>query len=248
MVSRYRGQVDPEGLLIAIPALNESDTVADVIASVRSAVPGATVLVIDDGSIDDTAKCAAEAGALVARLPFNVGVGGAMRTAFLFARENGFQAVVQVDADGQHDPAYIQSLMARLDSADVVVGSRFSADNSYAVRGPRKWAMSMLSSVMSKVTGSSLTDTTSGFRAAGPEAIELFARTYPSQYLGDTVESLVIAARAGLDVAEVPVAMLPRQGGSPSHGPLRSTLYLGRALLALTVALTRRPEPEQYLS
>ena len=247
-VSGYRGPVDPAGLLIAIPALNESDTVADVVASVKAAVPEATILVIDDGSTDGTAEHAKDAGAAVAQLPFNVGVGGAMRTAFLFARENGFQAVVQVDADGQHDPAYIWSLISKLDAADVVVGSRFSEDGSYSVRGPRKWAMSVLSSVMSQVTGAPLTDTTSGFRAAGPQAIELFARTYPSEYLGDTVESLVIASRAGLEVAEVPVQMQPRQGGSPSHGPLRSTLYLGRALLALMVAVTRRPDPEQYIS
>lgn len=247
-MSGYRGQVDPAGLLIAIPALNESDTVTDVVASVKAAVPEATVLVIDDGSTDDTAERAADAGAAVAQLPFNVGVGGAMRTAFLFARENGYRAVVQVDADGQHDPAYIQSLLSGLDSADVVVGSRFSQDSSYSVRGPRKWAMNVLSAVLSKVTGSTLTDTTSGFRAAGPQAIELFARTYPSEYLGDTVESLIIASRAGLDVAEVPVQMQPRQGGSPSHGPMRSTLYLGRALLALMVAVTRKPDPEQSLS
>lgn len=227
-------------LLVAIPALNEQETVADVIRSVQRAVPEATVLVVDDGSADDTAALAAAAGAEVAILPFNVGVGGAMRTAFLFAKVHGYGVVVQVDADGQHDPSAIPELVAALEAADVAIGARFAGGSSYQVRGPRKWAMVVLSKTLSRVARTRLTDTTSGFRAAGPAAIDLFARHYPSEYLGDTVESLVIAARAGLTVRQVPVDMRPRQGGSPSQGPVKSALYLGRAGLALGAALSRR--------
>ncbi len=227
-------------LLVAIPALNERETVADVIRGVQQAVPEATVLVVDDGSSDDTAALAAAAGAEVAILPFNVGVGGAMRTAFLFAKVHGYTVVVQVDADGQHDPAAIPALVDALDTADVAIGARFAGSGSYQVRGPRKWAMVVLSKTLSRVARTRLTDTTSGFRAAGPAAIDLFARHYPSEYLGDTVESLVIAARAGLTIRQVPVDMRPRQGGSPSQGPMKSALYLGRAGLALGAALSRR--------
>ena len=226
--------------LVAIPALNEAATIAQVIVDVRAAVPDAEILVVDDGSTDTTGAEARRAGALVVTMPFNVGVGGAMRTAFLYARDQGFAAVVQVDADGQHVAACIPALVEALDSSSVVVGSRF-ATNDYQVRGPRRWAMGLLAGALSRVCGTQLTDTTSGFRASDPSAIALFARHYPAEYLGDTVESLVLAARAGLTVREVPVGMRPRQGGAASHSPVRATLYLGRAMLALYVALTRRP-------
>ncbi len=225
--------------LVAIPALNEAATIAAVIAEVHRVDPGAHVLVIDDGSHDDTRGVAERAGAQVVQMPFNVGVGGAMRTAFLFAVRNDFDAVVQVDADGQHVAEHIPELVAALDHASVAVGARFAG--GYEVRGPRRWAMSTLARSLSRVCGATLTDTTSGFRAADRQAIALFAAHYPAEYLGDTVESLVLAARAGLVVTEVPVRMRSRQGGRPSQSPVRSVLYLGRAMLALYVALARRP-------
>jgi glycosyltransferase involved in cell wall biosynthesis len=237
--------------LVAIPALNEEATIAAVVHEVRSAVPAATVLVVDDGSVDGTATLAREAGARVLTLPFNVGVGGAMRTAFLYAQRNHFDAVVQVDADGQHVAAHIPDLLAGLDEASVVIGSRFG-DGHYPVRGPRRWAMALLASALGRACRTHLTDTTSGFRAADRRAIALFARHYPAEYLGDTVESLVIAARSGLRVREVPVTMRSRQGGAASQSPVRASLYLGRAVLALYVALgtpsaAREPDADALL-
>ena len=225
-------------VLIAIPAFNEADTVADVVRDVREHRPDDTVLLIDDGSQDDTAALARQQGAQVVRLPFNCGVGAAMRTAFLYAQRHDFDAVVQVDADGQHDPASIKALLEALQSASVVVGAR---GDSYPVTGPRRWAMKVLAAALTRITGTHLTDVTSGFRAADRGAIELYAGNYPSEYLGDTVESLVIASRAGLTVAQVDVVMRPRQGGHSSQGTLMSTAYLSRALLALVVAVTHRP-------
>lgn len=227
-------------VLVAVPALDEEETVANVVADVRRTHPDAVVVVVDDGSRDSTARAAAEAGAVVLQLPFNVGVGGAMRTAFLYAERYGFDAVVQVDADGQHDPAYIDRLLAALETSSVVIGARFAGTGDYTVRGPRRWAMKLLARSLSRVTGTELTDTTSGFRASDRRAIALFAAHYPAEYLGDTVESLVLAARAGLSVVQVPVAMRVRQGGRASQNPLRAGLYLGRSLLALVVALARR--------
>jgi glycosyltransferase involved in cell wall biosynthesis len=227
-------------VLIAVPAWNEEATVGAVVRELQQHVPDADVLVIDDGSTDGTSREARAAGAMVVVLPFNVGVGGAMRTAFLHAARSDYDAVVQVDADGQHDPSCVRALVDGLDGASVVVGSRFGPGQSYVARGPRRWAMRLLSWALSRVARSRLTDTTSGFRAADRRAIQLFARHYPAEYLGDTIDSLVIAARAGLVIREVPVLMRLRQGGRPSHAPFKATLYLGRSVLALGVALTRR--------
>lgn len=226
-------------VLVVIPAWNESESVAVVIGEVVRAVPSAGILVVDDGSRDRTAEVARAAGATVARLPFNLGVGGAMRTGFRYAYSEGYDVVIQVDADGQHDPASIPALIARLTTADLVLGVRFSGVGDYQVRGPRRWAMGFLSVTLSAVAGHRLSDTTSGFRASGPRAIEVFTRLYPAEYLGDTVEALVIAARSGLIIDEVPVAMRPRLGGTPSSNPLRASGYLARAVLALLFALIR---------
>ena len=227
--------------LIVLPALNEEDSVAAVVREVREKLPGVTCLVVDDGSTDRTAERAASAGAVVASLPYNIGVGGAMRLGFVYALEQGFDNVVQVDADGQHDPANVLSLVAALATNDIVLGARFAGEGDYAVGGPRRWAMVFLASVLSRVAKTKLTDTTSGFRASGPRAVRLFAAHYPAEYLGDTIESLVIAARSGCRIAQVPVSMRKRTTGTPSHNPVKSAVYLGRAGLALIFALLRPP-------
>lgn len=226
--------------LIVLPAWNEECNVGDVVAEVRREIPDCGVLVVDDGSADRTTQRAREAGAEVARLAVNLGVGGAMRTGFRYALARGYDVVVQVDADGQHDPAEVKRLIALLGEADLVIGARFAGRGDYRVRGPRQWAMKVLSLVMSKIAKERLTDVTSGFKAAGPRAIALFARQYPAEYLGDTLEALVLATRAGLVVKQVPVVMRERQGGTPSHGPWKAAVYLVRAGLALLLALVRR--------
>jgi len=219
--------------LVAIPAWNEEGSIADVIEKVRLNQPSVDVLVVDDGSLDGTAHVAREAGATVVSLPFNVGVGGAMRTAFLHARREGYTALVQVDADGQHDPADLDRLLAGLTDADIVVGTRFHPESMYFVGGPRRWAMVLLSRALSIMNRGRISDPTSGFRSAGPRAIELFAVDYPADYLGDTVGSLAIAIRKGLTISEAPVTMYFRQFGRPSKNALWSALYLGRATLAI---------------
>lgn len=221
------------GELIAIPAWNEEASITDVISMVKQHRPQADVLVVNDGSTDQTASRAAQAGAAVITLPFNVGVGGAMRTAFLYAQRGGYTALVQVDADGQHDPADVDRLLEALGEADVVVGTRFHPDSTYFVGGPRRWAMVLLSKALSRMNRSRISDPTSGFRSAGPSAIKLFAVEYPAEYLGDTVGSLAIAIRRGLVIREEPVTMYFRQFGRPSKNALWSALYLGRATLAI---------------
>lgn len=225
--------------LVVVPAFNEEEAVAGVIREIREKASWADVVVVDDGSRDRTAEVARAAGARVLRLPFNLGVGGAMRAGFRYALSEGYDVVVQVDADGQHDPGDLHRLVELLVSADLVMGARFAGEGEYEARGPRRWAMGFLRVVLSRIAGTPLTDTTSGFRASGPRAVRLFAEHYPAEYLGDTIEALVIAVRAGCVVKQVPVAMRQRAGGTPSHNFLKSAVYLGRAVLALLFALIR---------
>ncbi len=232
-------RVAPGELLVVLPAWNEQDSVARVVREVRAAQPEAHVLVVDDGSTDATAERAAAAGAMVMRLPFNLGVGGAMRAGYRYAFERGFAAVVQVDADGQHDAAEIAHLLAVPD-ADIVIGSRFAGRGDYAVRGPRRWAMRLLSRGLTSIVGTAVTDPTSGFRLVHRRALALFAEHYPEEYLGDTVEALVIAHRAGLTITQVPVAMRPRANGVASTNPYRSAVYLLRVVVAVGLAMVRR--------
>jgi len=231
----------PRKILIAIPAWNEVLSIEGVIAEIIKHRPDVDILVVNDGSTDATAEVAQGAGATVVNLPFNVGVGGAMRTAFLYAQREGYDCVVQVDADGQHEPAELDRLIAGLDSCDIVVGTRFHPNSTYHVRGPRRWAMRLLSRTLSRMAKTPITDPTSGFRSAGVRAIQLFSGNYPAEYLGDTVGSLAIAIRTGLKIEEVPVTMYFREYGRPSKNALWSALYLGRASLAIVVNSLKRP-------
>jgi glycosyltransferase involved in cell wall biosynthesis len=230
----------PDRVLIIVPAWNEARNVGTTVREIRSVSPQYDVAVIDDGSSDETARVAREAGATVLTLPFNLGVGGAMRTGFTYAHRHGYQRAIQVDADGQHNPADIEKVLAGLDHCDISIGARFADVGDYAVRGPRRWAMLFLARVVSGVAKTKLTDVTSGFRAAGPRAIDQYVKYYPAEYLGDTLDSLVAACHAGLTVTQVPVAMRPRVHGVPSQGPIGSSVYLLRSVFALNLALIRR--------
>jgi len=184
------GRVDR--VLVIIPALNEEATVAEVVASVSGHLD-ADILVVDDGSRDLTAERAVAAGATVLRHPFNLGVGAALRTGFQYARDEGYQIAVQLDADGQHDPAAIATLLAALDDADFVIGSRFGGTASYDVGRTRRRAMRLLQFTMRLLSGRTFTDTSSGFRAfsrpasllarAGGPVTRLVQRQATNRYL-----------------------------------------------------------------
>ncbi|WP_416973288.1 glycosyltransferase family 2 protein [Streptomyces sp. 4F14] len=233
--------IDGKRVLIIMPAWNESEGVADVIKEVYATLPGVDIVVVDDGSGDETAKVAQGAGATVMKLPYNLGVGGAMRAGYKFAHDRGYDIAIQVDADGQHDPRNVPELIARLDAgADLVMGARFAGTGEYEARGPRRWAMLVLAFWLSKMARTKLTDVTSGFRACGPDLIDAFARWYPVEYLGDTVESTIAVVRAGYKVEQVPVAMRARTTGTPSQSPWKATMYLGRIGMILLLAFSRR--------
>ncbi|PTT68613.1 glycosyltransferase family 2 protein [Arthrobacter sp. HMWF013] len=223
-----------------MPAWNEAESIGNTIREVFDFGPPCDVLVVDDGSRDSTAELARKAGATVIQLPFNMGVGGAMRTGFKYAKKNGYQQVIQVDADGQHDPRDIQAVLDGLKNADIAIGARFADKGDYAVKGPRKWAMNVLAWTISRISGTRLTDVTSGFRAANTKAMRQYVDHYPAEYLGDTIDSLVVAIRSGCTVQQVGVSMRERQGGAPSHDPVKAAIYLGRSGLALIFALTRK--------
>ena len=225
-------------LLVIVPALNEEDAIAGVVAGARRAL-SAAVVVVDDGSTDATGAVARSAGAVVLRHPFNLGVGAAVRTGLRYAVEHGYETVLQLDGDGQHDPADGVALLARLQDGDVdiVVGSRF--EYGYEVGRSRRLVMRLLAGVVSRRLGTPVTDTTSGFRAFGRKAVEHFARVYPADWLSDTVEALLLAADAGLAVAEVPVHMRPRETGTASTNRVTGAFHVARLLLV--VAVHRRP-------
>lgn len=226
--------------LVIMPAWNESEAIGNTIAEVLEFGPACDVLVVDDGSRDDTARVARAAGATVVQLPFNMGVGGAMRTGFKYAKMHGYKQVIQVDADGQHDPRDIKAVLDGLRDADIAIGARFADAGNYTVRGPRKWAMNVLAWTISRLAKTKLTDVTSGFRAANAKAIRQYLDHYPAEYLGDTIDSLVVAIRSGCTVRQVGVSMRERQGGTPSHDPIKAAIYLGRSGMALLFALTRK--------
>lgn len=222
-------------VLVILPAYNEARSVGGVVDEVRTWLPDVDVLVVDDGSSDGTATTAAAHGASVLRLPYNMGVGGAMRAGYRYAARMGYSAAVQVDADGQHDPQEVPALLEALQHADVVIGARFAGEGDYRVRGPRRWAMRGLAWSVSRRVRTNLTDVTSGFRACNSDAVRLFAAHYPAEYLGDTVEALLIAQTAGLRVRQVPARMRVREQGVSSQNTWRACLYLVRTVMAITV-------------
>jgi glycosyltransferase involved in cell wall biosynthesis len=224
-----------------VPAFNEEGCIADVIGEIRAFDPGLEVVVIDDGSIDATSREARAAGAHVLKLPFNLGIGGAVQTGFRYAHENDFDLAVRVDGDGQHDPAQLRAVVDPVlrDEVDIAVGSRYLALNGgYRSSATRRVGIRILANTVSVLTRQRITDPTSGFQALNRKAINLFAADYPHDY--PEVEGLVMLIRHRLRFSEVPVAMRPRAAGKSSIGALSSVYYMVKVLLALFVGSFRR--------
>jgi glycosyltransferase involved in cell wall biosynthesis len=218
--------------LAVVPAHDEAGTVAEVVRAVSTL--GLPVVVVDDGSGDATFAEARRAGAAVVRLPANLGVGAALRTGFRYAVARGHDRVIQVDADLQHDPASIPALLAAADDgAQLVIGSRFTA-GGYRVPRLRRLVMRLLSSVVSRRVGQRIDDVTSGFRVVSQPLLGAFAEDYPAEYLGDTVEAIIMAHRLGSTITQVPVGMAPRGGGRGTP-PLHAAAHVARTLMALLV-------------
>ena len=227
-----------------VPARNEEGAIGGVVREIRAFDPGLDVVVVDDGSTDGTAELAASAGAIVLRLPFNLGIGGAVQTGFKYALDHGYDVAVRLDGDGQHDPAELPKLTGPLlrGEADIVVGSRF-ADPDPAYRPPlaRRIGIGFFAAVVSLLVRQKVTDTTSGFQALNARGIRLFAADYPHDY--PEVEATVMVVRHRLRLLEVPVRMREREHGRSSITALRSVYYMVKVLLALVVGMFRRTSP-----
>lgn len=229
--------------LVIIPALNEERSISKVVDELR--LLKLDVLVVDDGSKDKTRERAVESGAIVLSLPFNLGVGGALRTGFKFAVANGYDAIIQVDADGQHLPAEVEKLLkaASESDADLIIGSRFisAVNNSeLSVSLVRRSAMKLMAAVASKATGTKLTDTTSGFRLIRNPLLTAFSQQFATNYLGDTFEALIAAGRAGYRVQEVPVDMQDRLFGVSSASLLQAVAFFFKAFAVAFLRLQPR--------
>ncbi len=228
--------------LAVVPAFNEAATVGGVVERLHEVRPDFDVLVIDDGSLDDTAALAERAGARVLRHPYNLGIGGAVQSGFLFASEQRYDHVVQVDGDGQHEPGEIDRLFAVMDEhpeVDVVCGSRFlSPDMRYPAPFSRRTGIHVFALLLSRLVDGRVSDPTSGFRLYNRRAIKLFARDYPHDF--PEVEAVLMLHHHRLRMLETPVLMYSRGGGASSLNAGKSAYYMVKVLLSLFVGLARR--------
>lgn len=229
--------------LAIIPAWQEEKAIADVVAGVRRYIPN--VLVVDDCSADRTGEVAKAAGAQVVRHPINLGYGGAVLTGFLFAERQGYEKVVYLDADGQHDPADIPRLLAGLKSADICIGSRFMGEAGYKMPFLRLLGNQLFGKIAQKLAGCKITDCTSGFRAVSKKGMQF----YNSPQCPDDVfdaDMLVLAARSGCEITNAQVTMRANTTGKSMHGGIvKPLLYIARMMVGLLCAAThtRKSKP-----
>jgi glycosyltransferase involved in cell wall biosynthesis len=226
--------------LAIVPAYNEEQNVGRVIDELRAFDPGLDIVVVSDGSVDRTTEVAAEHGAHVVSLPFNLGIGGAVQTGFQYAHEQGYELVVRCDGDGQHIPAELSKVLAPVlaGEADIAVGSRFAGGEGYRSSATRRVGIRLLALIVSAIARQRVTDTTSGFQALNRKALDLFAADYPHDY--PEVEGMVMTIKHRLRLREVPVEMREREHGRSSITALRSIYYMVKVLVALFVGLFRR--------
>jgi glycosyltransferase involved in cell wall biosynthesis len=225
-------------VLIVIPTFNEEKSIELVVSDIKTNYSNANILIVDDGSTDSTAQVIENLPVESISLPFNMGVGAAMRAGFLYAVRNDYSCVVQVDADGQHLGSEIVKLidLQKLNNSEIVIGSRFGSEERYRIEFVKIIPIKIISRLISIFLGQKLTDPTSGFRLICNRALTYFADNYPPEYLGDTLESLIQAKRNGFKISEITVRMKPRIMGTPSQNLFKSGAYLMRALLIILFA------------
>ena len=227
--------------LIIMPAYNEAANLPRVIPEVRAAAPGYDLVVIDDGSCDNTASIAAELGAEVVSLPVNLGYGGAVQTGFRYAVYKGYDLGVVIDADGQHDPAGIHVLAEAVaqGAADVAIGSRFRGQVHYRLPWVRRLGMRLFAWIVSRITGREVTDTTSGFQALNNDALRFFATdNYPMDY--PDADTLLILYYAGFRVVEAPMTVRERLSGVSMHSGWKPFYYVAKMWLAIAMVILRQ--------
>jgi hypothetical protein len=227
-------------ILVIVPAYNEEGSIRDVILDLRKNFPEGDVVVVNDGSLDRTSDVARSLGAGVIDVPYNLGIGGAMQTGFVYAMTRGYDAAIQFDGDGQHRADQIPKILAphQKGGADLVVGSRFLSEGGFTSSIQRRMGAKILSFVVSSLIGKKITDTTSGFRVYGRNAIAFFSFLYPEDY--PEVEVFILAHKKGLSIEEVPAEMGPRMLGKSSITVPKAVYYMVKVLLAIFVDLLKR--------
>lgn len=220
-------------VLVIIPAFNEEKSLPAVIKQIKKFNPAVDIVVINDGSKDNTYQVAKAEGVIAIDLPYNLGIGGAMQTGYLYACHNDYDVAVQIDADGQHNPADLPKLLIALKDGkgDMVVGSRYVAKTDYKSTRARRTGMVFFSTLIKLITGYRIKDTTSGYRAVNKKVIGVFAHKYPTDY--PEVEVLVMLKKLNFKIIEVPVQMENRQAGHSSITPLKGIYYMVKVTLAL---------------
>lgn len=227
-------------LLVIIPAYNESSRIGQVVASIRSVMPDADIVVINDGSRDDTVAVARRAGAIVVAHPFNMGYGVAIQTGYKYALAHDYDYLVQIDGDGQHDPGHIPELLevVRNGKADFVLGSRFLSGESYRPPLIRRLGMGFFRKIVTLVIRQPMTDCTSGYQAFNREVMRFFAGDlFPCDY--PDADVLISLHLAGFRIREVPVRMYANAAGKSMHSGLKPLYYVFKMLLSITVTLLR---------
>ena len=222
-------------ILVIIPAFNEEKTIRKVIHQVKDAFPIVDIVVINDGSKDTTYREALNENIYVIDLPFNLGIGGAMQTGYLFAKNKGYDIAIQVDADGQHDPTFIQKLIEPLlvDSSDMVIGSRYVQPSLYKSTFWRRLGIIYFANFITLLINQKLTDTTSGFRAVNKNIINYFACCYPLDF--PEVDVLIRLYNRRFRIIEIPVKMHTRAEGKSSIRSLKSIYYMIKVSLAIMI-------------
>ena len=229
------------GVLVVIPAHDEEASLPRTLAEVRARAPWADILVVDDGSHDDTTGVARAAGVPVVRHAINLGVGGALQTGFRWASQRGYDIAVQLDADGQHDPGYLEALVAPVAGGrcDVSIGSRFVSSTGYHAPWNRRLGMLLFSGVVLLALGRPIYDTTSGFRAYARRVIQVCQYDFPQDF--PDAPLLIALARQGFRLEEVPVVMRERKAGQSFYTLGKQLYYPYKNLLASLMALIRKP-------
>ena len=219
--------------LILIPCYNEEENIEQVVERLRSTVPEADYLVINDCSRDNSRSILQKNGYRYLDLPINLGIGGGVQSGYLYARDHGYDITVQMDGDGQHDPAYLRQVIAPVESGelDMCIGSRFIEKEGFQTSFMRRFGIQILSVLIRLLCGQKVRDTTSGFRACGRELTAFYAEHYAQDY--PEPEAIIAAVMNGYKVGEVPVVMAERQGGVSSINTLHSAYYMVKVTLSL---------------
>jgi glycosyltransferase involved in cell wall biosynthesis len=226
-------------ILVIVPAFNECGNIGRTVEEIRKTVHGVDVLVIDDGSADGTADEAREAGGLVISLPFNLGIGAAVQTGFKYAQEYQYDIAVQIDGDGQHDPAFLDKLIEPLrhDEADMAIGSRFLEGRGFQSTFGRRVGINFFVHLINVLTGAKISDPTSGFRAYNKKIIALFSEYYPHDF--PEPEAIVVAQQMGMRIIELPVVMRAREAGNSSIRYFKTLYYMLKVTLAIVLHMIR---------